>query len=133
MVGVFAKSPRGRANALRSKYFSDDRVGMTRISPAASLQSEAAFDSFQPAEVLREPSELDQPIQCPSPESSIMEEGILWRPRILENLRRRNDIWSASIQQESILRGGIIPNRRSLEHFLFAGHGAPEYEFRKIA
>jgi len=73
MVGVFAKSPRGRANALRSKYFSDDRVGMTRISPAATLQSEAAFDSFQPAEVLREPSELDQPIQCPSPESSIME------------------------------------------------------------
>lgn len=51
----------------------EDRVGMKRISPAAALHSEALFDSFQPAEAIEEPFELDQPIQCPSPESSIME------------------------------------------------------------
>ncbi|KAG0598447.1 hypothetical protein M758_12G074400 [Ceratodon purpureus] len=136
MVGVFAKSPGGRAATRRSKHFLEDRVGIKRISPAAAVQNETPFDSFEPAELLEEPSELDHPVDCPSPEPSIMEDGILWRAKLLESLRRRNDILSASKERESVLRGGSIPNRRtysrSSEHFLFVAHSAPEYDVRKL-
>lgn len=51
----------------------EDRAGMKRISPAAALQSEGHFDFFLPVDAMDEPFEFDQPIQCPSPESSITE------------------------------------------------------------
>lgn len=51
----------------------EDRVGIKRISPAAALQNETSFDSFEPAEVLEEPFERDQTVGCPTPEPSITE------------------------------------------------------------
>lgn len=135
-MGVFAKSPGGRCASRRPKHFLEDRVGSKRISPAAALQTDTLFDSFEPAEEPEEPCEVDQPIQCPVPEPSIMEDGILWRARILASLQRRNDILTASKEREPVLRRGSFPNRRtqsrSKENFLFVAHSAPEYEVRKL-
>jgi len=134
-VGVFPKSPgRRAATTRRSKHFLEDRVGSKRISPAAALQSDKLFDSFGPAEVPEEPFEIDQPISCPVPEPSIMEDGILWRARILASLQRRNDILTAA--KEPVFRGGSFQSRRTQtrlqENFLFVAHSAPEYEMRKL-
>lgn len=132
-MGVFAKSPGGRSATRRSKHFLE---GSKRISPAAALQTDTPFDSFEAAEQPEEPSEIDQPIACPAPEPSIMEDGILWRARILASLQRRNDILTATKERETVFRGGSFPNRRtqsrSMENFLFVAHSAPEYEVRKL-
>lgn len=137
MVGVFAKSPSRRSASRRPKSFLEERVGSkSRISPAASLQGDKPFDCFQPIELPEVPVEHDQPVECPMPEPSIMEDGILWRTRILESLRRRNDIVTATKEHECVLRGGSIPSRRtqgrSMETFLLEAHSAPEFEVRKL-
>uniref|UniRef100_A0A7I4EFP5 Uncharacterized protein n=1 Tax=Physcomitrium patens TaxID=3218 RepID=A0A7I4EFP5_PHYPA len=115
----------------------EDRVGSKRISPAAVVQGDTPFDSFGPIEEPEEPSEIDQPVRCPQPEPNIMEDGILWRARIVASLRRRNDIVAASKERDSVFRGGSIPTRRTQgrsleEKFLLVAHSAPEYEVRKF-
>jgi hypothetical protein len=55
---------------------------------------------------------------------------------MLESLRRRNDIVTATKERECVVRGGSIPSRRtqsrSMETFLLEAHSAPEFEVRKL-
>lgn len=55
----------------------EDRVGSKKISPTLAPHGELSTSinclTFEPLELPIEPEELDEPIQCPTAEPSIME------------------------------------------------------------
>ncbi|KAF3552787.1 hypothetical protein F2Q69_00017374 [Brassica cretica] len=47
---------------------------------------------FKPVEHPIEPLDIDQPIQCPLPEPSILNDGRIWKERVSASMRRRGDL-----------------------------------------
>ncbi|KAJ0051790.1 hypothetical protein Pint_03529 [Pistacia integerrima] len=47
---------------------------------------------FKPVEHPIEPMDNDQPIQCPLPEPSILNDGRIWKERVSAGMRRRSDL-----------------------------------------
>ncbi|WZY92321.1 hypothetical protein YC2023_064650 [Brassica napus] len=47
---------------------------------------------FEPLEHPIEPLDNDQPIQCPLPEPSILNDGRIWKERVLASMRRRGEL-----------------------------------------
>ncbi|CAN0910209.1 hypothetical protein LINGRAHAP2_LOCUS26165 [Linum grandiflorum] len=118
MVGIFSRLSVGsRASHRRTQSaLQDDREAMPPSAEIAGLETVASATAphgiqvtveFKPVEHPIEPLDNDQPIQCPAPEPSILNDGRIWKERVTATVRRRNDL---PVMRED---GGEAPDAES--------------------
>ncbi|KAJ8509798.1 hypothetical protein OPV22_000232 [Ensete ventricosum] len=88
MVGIFALFSAGRASHRRTKSAADVRQvllapNMDAGGSSTGTDHEADVnDEFKPIEHPTEPLDHDQPVRCPLPDPSILDDGGTWKGRI---------------------------------------------------
>lgn len=99
MVGIFSRfSVRGSHRRTQSAI--DDRDGLPPVPEATTGATTVAASSasthgiqiaveFKPVERPTEPLDNDQPIQCPLPEPSILNDGRIWKERVSSGVPRK--------------------------------------------
>ncbi|KAI7742574.1 hypothetical protein M8C21_011608 [Ambrosia artemisiifolia] len=104
MVGLFSRFSVSR-NGLhrRSQSTLDERVAVpvdtvttestsvTGVMSSSHHGIEVAVE-FKPVEHPTEPLDIDQPIACPLPEPSILNDGRIWKERVSAGVQRRADL-----------------------------------------
>ncbi|XP_021642966.2 uncharacterized protein LOC110637247 isoform X2 [Hevea brasiliensis] len=68
-----------------------DLTRAAAVAASAPHGIEVAVE-FKPVEHPIEPFDSDQPILCPQPEPSILNDGRLWKERVSATVRRRADL-----------------------------------------
>ncbi|XP_044465742.1 uncharacterized protein LOC123195937 [Mangifera indica] len=100
MVGIFSRFSVGRTGHRRTQSALDERevlpptpdvAGESTVTMAAAHGIEVVVE-FKPVEHPVEPMDNDQPIQCPLPEPSILNDGRIWKERVSTGIRRRADL-----------------------------------------
>ncbi|GLU05352.1 hypothetical protein SLE2022_224550 [Rubroshorea leprosula] len=98
MVGIFSKFSVGRAGHRRTQSTLDEREVLPPNSEVATAATTAVSThgievavEFKPVEHPVEPLDSDQPIQCPLPEPSILNDGRIWKERVSAQ-RMRTDL-----------------------------------------
>ncbi|KAL8536423.1 hypothetical protein ACS0TY_011872 [Phlomoides rotata] len=139
MVGLFSRfSVRGSHR--RAQSVLDERVvlppaldataGATAAS-AAPHGIEIAIE-FKPVERPSEPVDYDQPIQCPFPEPSILNDGRIWKERVSSGVERGADTPTVQEQttgeQQALLRKPRPPSNR----VILPSVSAPEHNILKL-
>lgn len=100
MVGIFSRFSVSKANHRRTQSALDERDILPRNSEATGAVSLSTATSsaahgidialeFKPLERPIEPLDNDQPIQCPLPEPSILNDGRIWKERVSAGAQRR--------------------------------------------
>ncbi|CAA7028860.1 unnamed protein product [Microthlaspi erraticum] len=101
MVGIFSRFYVGRSGHRRTQSAVDERGALPPSSsdlvastktPTGSAHGIEEATEFKPVEHPMEPLENDQPIQCPLPEPSILNEGKIWKERVSSSMKRRGDL-----------------------------------------
>jgi len=136
MVGALRKLAYSRPSH-RSKHqylMVEGSVGGKRISPAAALHGVPLLENFEAVEHPDEPTEMDDPVRCPPPEKSIVQDGLIWRERVSRHFHHRPIDRVRTWQEGDAVRlaGGVVsnpgrPNHSNFsERSLFVTHSAPE-------
>ncbi|KAJ0259754.1 hypothetical protein HA466_0060590 [Hirschfeldia incana] len=101
MVGIFSRFSVGRSGHRRTQSAIDLREALPPSSTelVGSTHGIEVATEFKPVEHPIEPLDNDQPIQCPLPEPSILNDGRIWKERVSASMRRRGDL---AIAQEGI-------------------------------
>ncbi|KAK4486331.1 hypothetical protein RD792_009002 [Penstemon davidsonii] len=114
------------------------RSEVTSISTAVSTASAATHGveiavEFKPVEHPTEPFDNDQPIQCPLPEPSILNDGRIWKERVSSGSQRRPDLPVVQehnpIEPDQII--GTKP-RPPTNRVILPSASAPEHNFLKF-
>ncbi|CAA7020379.1 unnamed protein product [Microthlaspi erraticum] len=101
MVGIFSRFSVGRSGLRRTQSSIDERGALPPSTSdlVASINTQTSsthgieeVTEFKPVDHPMEPLEDDQPIQCPLPEPSILNEGRIWKERVSSSMRRRGDL-----------------------------------------
>ncbi|KAG8634098.1 uncharacterized protein LOC110616491 isoform X2 [Manihot esculenta] len=96
---------------------------------------------FKPVEHPIEPFDNDQPIQCPLPEPSILNDGRLWKERVSATVRRRGDLplmkESGGLESESPSPSpspspGTRPRPIQSNRMILPSMSAPEHNLIKL-
>ncbi|XP_068651465.1 uncharacterized protein [Aristolochia californica] len=135
MVSLFSRFSGSRTSHRRSQSAIDEREagavpsdivaeGSARI--IATHPIEVAVE-FKPIEHPIEPLDSDQPVQCPLPDPSILNDGRIWKERLSANVRRTDDlpVVEADSQLDSV--GGSRPKPKSNRLVLPSSISAPEH------
>lgn len=101
MVGIFSKFSTGKIRHRRTQSALDESEVLPQNAevPDANLVTscpahgiEVAVE-FMPIEHPTEPLDNDEPIECPRPEPSILNDGSIWKERVsAANVQRRSDL-----------------------------------------
>ncbi|KAI3505438.1 hypothetical protein L1887_27567 [Cichorium endivia] len=104
MVGLFSRFSVSRNGHRRSQSALDEREvvpqdtvaiettgSVTGVMSTSHHGIEIAVE-FKPVEHPIEPVDIDQPIQCPLPEPSILNDGRIWKERVSAGVQRRGDM-----------------------------------------
>ncbi|CAI0470907.1 unnamed protein product [Linum tenue] len=147
MVGIFSRLSVGRASHRRTQSaLQDDRealppstelAGSEAVASAVAPHGIQVTVEFKPVEHPIEPLDNDQPIQCPVPEPSILNDGRIWKERVSATVRRRNDL---PVMRED---GGGTPEpesagprrpppMRSSNRLILPSVSAPEHNLLKL-
>ncbi|KAJ4837275.1 hypothetical protein Tsubulata_017332 [Turnera subulata] len=140
MVGIFSRFSAGRGGVhRRTQSALDEREVIpqnadlpiaTTATAGAPHGIEVAVE-FKPVEHPVEPHDNDQPIQCPLPEPSILNDGRIWKERVSATVRRRSDLpvmkESGGIESEST--GMTRPQSNRL---ILPSISAPEHNLLKL-
>ncbi|CAL1376224.1 unnamed protein product [Linum trigynum] len=146
MVGIFSRLSVGRASHRRTQSALDDRealppstelTGSEVVASAVAPHGIQVTVEFKPVEHPIEPLDNDQPIQCPVPEPSILNDGRIWKERVSATVRRRNDL---PVMRED---GGDTPEpesagsprpppMRSSNRLILPSVSAPEHNLLKL-
>ncbi|KAI3690190.1 hypothetical protein L2E82_48165 [Cichorium intybus] len=103
MVGLFSRFSVSRNGHRRSQSALDEREVVPQDTVAIETASVTGVMStshhgieiaveFKPVEHPIEPVDIDQPIQCPLPEPSILNDGRIWKERVSAGVQRRGDM-----------------------------------------
>ncbi|KAL9262074.1 hypothetical protein AKJ16_DCAP09051 [Drosera capensis] len=102
MVGIFSRFSGGRSGHRRTQSALDNRPVVPPHSGSRGAASAAASAvthgvevalEFTPVEHPTEPLDNDQPVQCPVPEPSILNDGRIWKERVsAAGAHRRSDM-----------------------------------------
>ncbi|KAF2601264.1 hypothetical protein F2Q70_00028406 [Brassica cretica] len=94
MVGIFSKFSVGRSCHRRTQSAIDMREALPSSTTelVGSTHGIEVATEFKPVEHPIEPLDIDQPIQCPLPEPSILNNGRIWKERVSASMRRRGDL-----------------------------------------
>ncbi|CAH1453287.1 unnamed protein product [Lactuca virosa] len=104
MVGLFSRFSVSKNGHRRSQSALDEREAVAQdtedIETTGNVTGfmstshhgiEVAVE-FKPVEHPIEPLDLDQPIQCPLPEPSILNDGRIWKERVSAGVQKRVDL-----------------------------------------
>ncbi|KDP39457.1 hypothetical protein JCGZ_05138 [Jatropha curcas] len=137
MVGIFSRFSVGRVGHRRAQSALDERevlppiTEVNRASTAAAPHGIEVAVEFKPVEHPIEPPNSDQPIQCPLPEHSILNDGRIWKERVSATVRRRSDLpvmkEGGSLESES---AGTRP--RQSNRVILPSISAPEHNLLKL-
>ncbi|KAL3743900.1 hypothetical protein ACJRO7_019063 [Eucalyptus globulus] len=142
MVGLFSKFSVHRGGHRRAQSALDGReVGPPNAEDASAATAAAAAShgievavEFKPVEHPIEPLDNDQPIQCPLPEPSILNDGRIWKERVSATVRRRADLpimkESGSIESEST--AGSRQRPATINRMILPSMSAPEHNLLKL-
>lgn len=142
MVGLFSKFSVHRGGHRRAQSALDGReVGPPNAEDASAATAAAAAShgievavEFKPVEHPIEPLDNDQPIQCPLPEPSILNDGRIWKERVSATVRRRVDLpimkESGSIESEST--AGSRQRPATINRMILPSMSAPEHNLLKL-
>ncbi|KAL1211121.1 hypothetical protein V5N11_008580 [Cardamine amara subsp. amara] len=100
MVGIFSRFSVVRDGHRRTQSAIDGREGLSSSSDLVTSTNTTTsathgievVTEFKPVEHPMEPLDDDQPIQCPLPEPSILNDGRIWKERLSASMRRRGDL-----------------------------------------
>ncbi|AEC09125.1 hypothetical protein AtNW77_Chr2g0256391 [Arabidopsis thaliana] len=124
MVGIFSRFSVVRGSHRRTQSAIDGREVLSPRSDLAPATNTTTTEThgievateFKPVDHPMEPLDNDQPIQCPLPEPSILNDGRLWKERVsASSMRRRSDlaIVQDGMDEESDVSVTSIPSRTS--------------------
>ncbi|KAI3468578.1 hypothetical protein Pfo_025241 [Paulownia fortunei] len=145
MVGIFSRFS-VRSGHRRTQSALDEREVLppgseatTGATVAASASASAAAThgieiavEFKPVERPTEPLDNDQPIQCPLPEPSILNDGRIWKERVSSGVQRRADVpvmqEQTPVEPDTLLRKTRPPSNR----VILPSASAPEHNILKL-
>ncbi|XP_051137253.1 uncharacterized protein LOC127255647 [Andrographis paniculata] len=147
MVGIFSRfSVRGSHRRTQSAL--DERDGLPAVSEAAAAggsvvsgNSSAATHGieiaveFKPVERPVEPLDNDQPIQCPLPEPSILNDGRIWKERVSSGVQRKTADSPALPEQQTPAESENLvrkPPRPPSNRVILPSASAPEHSILKL-
>ncbi|GER57596.1 hypothetical protein STAS_35422 [Striga asiatica] len=141
MVGIFSRfsvrsGHRRAQSALDEREALPPRSEVTTNSTLASSASTAAHGidiavEFKPVERPIEPLDNDQPIQCPLPEPSILNDGRIWKERVSSGVQRRADM--PAVQDQTPVRSGSLSRKpRPSNRVILPSVSAPEHNILKL-
>ncbi|CAA3010532.1 Hypothetical predicted protein [Olea europaea subsp. europaea] len=128
------------AHAIFKSSINDEREVLPSSSEATSAVTEAAAAThgievamgFKPVEHPTKPLDNDQPIQCPLPEPSILNDGRMGKERVSSGVQRRTDmqvISKPTTPVESITPG---TKPRPTNRVTLPSVSAPEHSILKL-
>ncbi|KAL8150509.1 hypothetical protein V2J09_020317 [Rumex salicifolius] len=137
MVGIFSKFSAIRSGHRRAQSAIEERVVMPPNLDANDANNVAASVTshgiqvaieFKPMEHPFEPLDSDEPVHCPLPEPSILNDGRVWKERVsAASMRRRTDSSLTTADSDGILRTKTdrLPSNNTISH----SQSAPEHNF----
>ncbi|KAK6137251.1 hypothetical protein DH2020_028998 [Rehmannia glutinosa] len=144
MVGIFSRfsvrgSHRRTQSALDEREVlpssSEVTTGATVAASASASASSHGIEiavEFKPVERPTEPLDNDQPVQCPLPEPSILNDGRIWKERVSSVVQRRGDVPfmqdQTPVEAETTLRKPRPPTNR----VILPSVSAPEHNILKL-
>ncbi|KAL8238945.1 hypothetical protein R6Q59_015512 [Mikania micrantha] len=145
MVGLFSRFSVSRNGHRRSQSALDDREVV--IADASTTEStivpgfmstshhgiEVAVE-FKPVEHPTEPIDIDQPVQCPLPEPSILNDGRIWKERVSAGVQRRADVPIMQVET-GVTPGPETPRTKSrtrINRMILPSISAPEHNILKL-
>lgn len=141
MVGIFSRFS-SRSGHRRAQTALDGREVLPPASETTSGAVAAAASAsavphgieiateFKPVERPSEPLDNDQPIQCPLPEPSILNDGRIWKERVSSVGQRRGDM-----QEQTSAESGSLPPRiprPPSNRVILPSISAPEHNILKL-
>ncbi|KAH6803414.1 cystic fibrosis transmembrane conductance regulator [Perilla frutescens var. frutescens] len=141
MVGIFSRfSVRGSHRRTQSALDEREALPPTSDAPATAVLQTASSAvphgieiavEFKPVEHPTEPFDTDQPIQCPLPEPSILNDGRIWKERVSSGVSRRAE---TPVLQEQIPPEAEIPRTkpRQPNRLILPSISAPEHNILKL-
>ncbi|XP_077244786.1 cystic fibrosis transmembrane conductance regulator [Tasmannia lanceolata] len=136
MVGLFSRFSSSRAGHRRSQSVLDGREVLPPNAEVAGSTAAAAAHgievaiAFKPVEHPVEPPENDQPVKCPLPEPSILNDGTIWKARLSASVKRKADLPVVKeAQLESSNGNGTKPGVARANRFIIPSSiSAPEHD-----
>ncbi|KAJ8754434.1 hypothetical protein K2173_002885 [Erythroxylum novogranatense] len=141
MVGIFSKFSVGKTGHRRTQSALGEREVLPPNADVAAAATTTATTphgievsvEFKPVEHPIEPLDNDQPIQCPLPEPSILNDGRIWKERVSATVRRRADLpvmkEGDSLEEAST---GAKPRPTQSKRLILPSVSAPEHNFLKL-
>ncbi|CAI9771618.1 unnamed protein product [Fraxinus pennsylvanica] len=143
MVGIFSRFSIIKARHRRTQSALDQREVLPPSSEATAVTIATAASTathgievavqFKPVEYPTEPLDNDQPIHCPPPEPSILNDGRIWKERVSSVVQRRADL--PVMQEQTPLSSesttGIKP-RHPPNRVILPSVSAPEHSILKL-
>lgn len=139
MVGIFSRFS-SRSAHRRAQSALDGREALASGSEATTGATAAAASAapngieitteFKPVERPPEPLDNDQPIQCPLPEPSILNDGRIWKERVSSVTQRRGDM--PVMQEQTSAEPDSLPRRHRPPRAILPSVSAPEHNILKL-
>ncbi|CAM8995498.1 unnamed protein product [Rhodiola kirilowii] len=137
MVGIFSRlssrsSHRRTQSALDERQVLPSNPEIPGVPTVASHGIEIAVE-FKPVEHPVEPLDHDQPVQCPLPEPSILNDGRIWKERLSASMRRKPDlpVMTEGVPLESEV-GEIRVKQPQSKRSILPSASAPEHSLLKL-
>ncbi|CAN4099798.1 unnamed protein product [Withania somnifera] len=138
MVGIFSRFSANRAGHRRTQSALDERqvfppnseptiAGVSSVTPHGT---EFAVE-FKPIEHPTEPPNIDQPIQCPFPEPSVLNDGRIWKGRGSSVRIRRPDVPVMQERRATDSESAQTIPRPSMNRVILPSISAPEHSLLK--
>ncbi|KAJ4894943.1 Uncharacterized protein Rs2_21737 [Raphanus sativus] len=128
MVGIFSRFTVGRSSHRRTQSAIDDKEVLAPnpdVTTTTATHGIEVATEFKPVEHPVEPLDNDQPIQCPLPEPSILNDGRIWKERVSASMRIKGDLQIAESDgsapkppRPSQPNRSILPSLSAPEHNL---------------
>ncbi|KAG9454418.1 hypothetical protein H6P81_007322 [Aristolochia fimbriata] len=134
MVSLFSRFSGSRAAHRRSQSAMDEREAGTVPSNTVAEGSSRIIAThgievtveFKPVEHPLEPLDNDQPIRCPLPDPSILNDGRIWKERLSANVKRTGDLVVVKADSHLDSVGGSRAKPKSNRLVLPSSISAPE-------
>ncbi|CAN8316446.1 unnamed protein product [Cochlearia groenlandica] len=141
MVGIFSRFSVGRSGLRRTQSALEERGALSPCfdivastnTPTGLTHGIVVTTEFKPVDHPIEPLDNDQPIQCPLPEPSILNDGRVWKERVSASMRRRGDL---VIGQDEESDGSVTKpsqtSQRNPNRVILPSLSAPEHDMLNL-
>ncbi|XP_078439918.1 uncharacterized protein LOC144710119 [Wolffia australiana] len=131
MVGIFSRLYGGKIGHRRTRSATESRAPAATSSSIASASSRG-FDvpgEFKSIEHPSEPFDHVEPVKCPLPEPSIINDGRIWKERISATAQARAEVPSVIKESSSV---GSERSRIGNRRLILPSFSAPEHKILNL-